>query len=237
MYDISDGRSVIRQAVDDYYVMGVGYIHVYQDPMMDMGKGEVCFHDIDPLDVYVDPNSRHKLFDDAENIIISRLFTKEQAKKMWPMYSKAIDNAADNSGSRFDFNAPSTEREDDGEVQFPEDVGRLNNQDYIRGYERYYRVDVDEYRVHEVFEEDVQTVLSDCKKLYHNFYHLPEEVQLIIANMMFNMGLTRLSKFKGMKRGVDDCDWQAAADEMVDSRWYRQVTNRAERLVERMRNV
>ena len=97
--------------------------------------------------------------------------------------------------------------------------------------------DVDEYRVHEVFEEDVQTVLSDCKKLYHNFYHLPEEVQLIIANMMFNMGRTRLSKFKGMKRGIDDCDWQAAADEMVDSRWYRQVTNRAERLVKRMRNV
>ena len=97
--------------------------------------------------------------------------------------------------------------------------------------------DVDEYRVHEVFEEDVQTVLSDCKKLYHNFYHLPEEVQLIIANMMFNMGLTRLSKFKGMKRGIDDCDWQAAADEMVDSRWYRQVTNRAERLVKRMRKV
>ena len=24
MYDISDGRSVVRQAVDDYYVMGVG---------------------------------------------------------------------------------------------------------------------------------------------------------------------------------------------------------------------
>ena len=97
--------------------------------------------------------------------------------------------------------------------------------------------DVDEYRVHEVFEEDVQTVLSDCKKLYHNFYDLPEEVQLIIANMMFNMGRTRLSKFKGMKRGIDDCDWQAAADEMVDSRWYRQVTNRAERLVKRMRKV
>ena len=151
MYDISDGRSVIRQAVDDYYVMGVGYIQVYQDPMMDMGKGEVCFKDIDPLDVYVDPNSRHKLFDDAENIIVSKLFTKEQAKQLWPMYSKAIDNAADNSGNRFDFNAPSTEREDDGEVQFPEDVGRLNNQDYIRGYERYYRVDVDEYRVFEKF--------------------------------------------------------------------------------------
>jgi hypothetical protein len=46
-----------------------------------------------------------------------------------------------------------------------------------------------------------------------------------------------LSKFKGMKRGVDARDWNAAADEMVDSAWYRQVPNRAKRLVEKMRNV
>ena len=47
----------------------------------------------------------------------------------------------------------------------------------------------------------------------------------------------RLSKFKGMKRNVDEGNWNGAADEMVDSKWYRQVTNRAERLVNRMRNV
>tara|TARA_Y100000296_G_scaffold7660_1_gene9080 strand:- start:30 stop:470 length:441 start_codon:yes stop_codon:yes gene_type:complete len=94
-----------------------------------------------------------------------------------------------------------------------------------------------ENRVIDVFENDVKTVLNDCEKLYSNFLYLPEEVQLIIANMMFNMGYTRLSKFKGMKRGVDSEDWNAAADEMVDSRWYRQVTKRADRLVERMRNV
>jgi len=79
--------------------------------------------------------------------------------------------------------------------------------------------------------------LSDCAKLYSDFDDLPEEAQRIIANMMFNMGLTRLSKFKGMKRGVDAQDWNSAADEMVDSRWYDQVTNRADRLVERMRNI
>ena len=96
---------------------------------------------------------------------------------------------------------------------------------------------VGRYRVREAFDEDVQSVLTDCEKLYVQWEHLPEEVQLIIANMMFNMGLTRLSKFKGMKRGVDARDWNAAADEMVDSRWYDQVTNRAKRLVERMRNI
>ena len=90
-------------------------------------------------------------------------------------------------------------------------------------------------RVVEAFEDDVETVVEDCTILYPDFNDLPEEAQRIIANMMFNMGRTRLSKFRGMKRGVDARDWNAAADEMVDSVWYRQVTNRADRLVERIR--
>jgi lysozyme len=96
---------------------------------------------------------------------------------------------------------------------------------------------VSEDRVKEAFEADVVGVLSDCERLYSDFGSLPEDAQRIIANMMFNMGRTRLSKFKGMKRGVDAQDWNAAADEMVDSTWYRQVTNRADRLVERMRKI
>jgi len=96
---------------------------------------------------------------------------------------------------------------------------------------------VSEDRCNEVFDTDIQIVLSDCDKLYPDFNELPEEVQRIIANMMFNMGRPRLSKFKGMKAGVDARDWNKAADEMVDSRWYSQVTKRADRLVERMRNV
>jgi len=96
---------------------------------------------------------------------------------------------------------------------------------------------IDTHRVNEAFESDICGVLHDCSKLYSDFGDLPEEVQLIIANMMFNMGYTRLSKFKGMKRGVDARDWNTAADEMVDSRWYNQVTNRANRLVERMRSI
>ena len=92
-------------------------------------------------------------------------------------------------------------------------------------------------RVQEAFDSDIESVLSDCERLYVQIEHLPEEVQLIIANMMFNMGYTRLSKFNGMKRGVDARDWEAAADEMVDSKWYRQVSRRADRLVVRMRSV
>ena len=92
-------------------------------------------------------------------------------------------------------------------------------------------------RVAEAFESDLEGVLSDCRKLYPDIDDLPEEAQQIIANMMFNLGRPRLSKFVGMKRGVDSQDWDAAADEMVDSRWYRQVGARAERLVNRMRDI
>ena len=102
-------------------------------------------------------------------------------------------------------------------------------------YEEPVGTPVSEERVNECFDNDVEVVLSECRILYPEFDDLPEEVQQIVANMMFNMGRPRLSKFKGMKRGVDAQDWNAAADEMVDSAWYRQVTNRADLLVERMR--
>ena len=94
---------------------------------------------------------------------------------------------------------------------------------------------VNEDRVANAFDDDIETVLSDCNKLYPDFEDLPEEAQQIIANMMFNLGYPRLSKFRGMKAGVDAKDWNRTADEMVDSRWYAQVGKRAERLVERVR--
>ena len=96
---------------------------------------------------------------------------------------------------------------------------------------------VSEDKVANAFDDDIGIVLSDCNKLYPDFEDLPEEAQQIIANMMFNLGRARLSKFVGMKRGGDAKAWNRAADEMVDSRWYAQVGRRAERLVNRMREI
>ena len=65
----------------------------------------------------------------------------------------------------------------------------------------------------------------------------PEAAQLVVANMMFNLGLPRFSKFKKMIRAIELGDWQSAADEMIDSKWYQQVTARARRLEAVMRSV
>ena len=97
--------------------------------------------------------------------------------------------------------------------------------------------EVSEERVRKAFNLDVAVTIDECKVLYNDFDDLPEEAQLVICNMMFNMGRPRLSKFKGMKAGVDARDWNRAADEMVDSRWHDQVPNRAKRLVKRIRDL
>jgi GH24 family phage-related lysozyme (muramidase) len=96
---------------------------------------------------------------------------------------------------------------------------------------------VDDERINELFDQDIKVTLSECKQLYGNFNDLPEEVQKILANMMFNLGRPRLSKFRKLCKAVADRDWQECAVQMEDSRWHKQVTNRANRLISRMKAV
>jgi len=170
MWYISDGTQALRNCIDDYYTMGMGAMMCYIDPLKDYGRGEVCIHDIDPLDVYIDPNSRDRLAEDAENIIVSRMFTKEQAKQMYPQYEDAIKNAQ----SDLHTDRPTTQRVDDKGIVFPEDTATKTDinfgesNEYVRGYERYYKVWVKRYHVknnvenrEEVFlEEEMEEYLS-----------------------------------------------------------------------------
>tara|TARA_B100001094_G_C17775148_1_gene597008 strand:- start:29 stop:469 length:441 start_codon:yes stop_codon:yes gene_type:complete len=92
-------------------------------------------------------------------------------------------------------------------------------------------------RVTECFNRDIESVIEDCQRLYSQFDSLPEDCKLIIANMMFNLGLPTLSKFKDMKAAIDAEQWSAAADAMLDSKWAKQLPNRSGRLITRMRSV
>lgn len=98
---------------------------------------------------------------------------------------------------------------------------------------------VSEKRVMEALESDIKISIEDAKKLYgeDNFISWPEEVRQIIVNMMFNMGRSRLSKFVNFKDAIMERDWKSAAYHGRDSLWYRQVTNRAERLMSRLESV
>ena len=97
--------------------------------------------------------------------------------------------------------------------------------------------EVSKERVDECFLADIEQVIEDCTILYDEFYTLPDEAQLIIANMMFNLGRPRLSKFIRMRENVIKGSWKSAEEEMRNSRWFDQVPNRAERLCTRMGSI
>jgi len=96
---------------------------------------------------------------------------------------------------------------------------------------------VAEERVNELFEKDLATTIDECRLIYSDFDVLPVKVQHIVANMMFNMGRPRLSRFHKMKKAVDNRDWYEAAYEMTDSKWAKQVPTRAMRLIQEMKTV
>ena len=97
--------------------------------------------------------------------------------------------------------------------------------------------EVSQDRVDELFGKDIAWTMADCRDIVPEFDDMPREVRLILANMIFNMGRSRIIGFRKMLAAVDERDWSVAADEMHDSKWRRQVPARAERLIKRMRVV
>ena len=59
------------------------------------------------------------------------------------------------------------------------------------------------------------------------FNNLPDDIQRVLVNMAFNLGGTRLSKFRNMLQACREHDWNRMAAEMQDSRWFHQVGRRS----------
>tara|TARA_R110002096_G_scaffold345039_1_gene538554 strand:+ start:151 stop:615 length:465 start_codon:yes stop_codon:yes gene_type:complete len=89
-------------------------------------------------------------------------------------------------------------------------------------------------QINDWFAKDIETTIKDCNLLFSQFNNLPEEIQRVLANMCFQLGRPRLSKFKNMIAAVEDLDWAKMADEMENSNWFRQTPNRAQRLIDRV---
>lgn len=86
-----------------------------------------------------------------------------------------------------------------------------------------------------ILEDDIEIAVRDIKRNIMYFDDLPEEVQEVLVNMCFNLGITRLMKFKNMFEAIQEESWSTAADEALDSKWARQVGARAEELASILR--
>jgi len=67
------------------------------------------------------------------------------------------------------------------------------------------------------------------------FVALDDSRQGVLQNMGFNLGFEELEKFPRLLMACAQGDWNAAADEMKNSLWYKEVGDRAVRLEKQMR--
>jgi len=88
-----------------------------------------------------------------------------------------------------------------------------------------------------LYNRSLTQAFKDAQSYDPNFAKRPEAVKMTLVDMAFNLGLTKLNKFEKMKAGLMNNDYNVAADEMIDSKWYKQVKDRGPRMVNVMRSA
>ena len=97
VWDTSNGNVKLKQAIDDYYVKGMGVLCAYFDPMCDFGKGEIKLDTVDPLDIYIDPAAKDPFCQDANHIIIGKRVMESQLIHDYPEYEGIIKESTETS--------------------------------------------------------------------------------------------------------------------------------------------
>ena len=82
---------------------------------------------------------------------------------------------------------------------------------------------------------DIQEAEDAARALVPNFDSLSDGRKAVVVNMAFNLGQTRLAEFTRTLAAIRDERFDHAATEMLNSKWARQVGDRALRLSAKMR--
>ena len=86
-----------------------------------------------------------------------------------------------------------------------------------------------------MLNNDVDYFYDKIKKEINWFWALDDVRQNVLVNMAFNLGVSGLLTFKNTLRLISFSRYEEAAEEMLNSKWARQVGYRAEELAEQMR--
>lgn len=90
----------------------------------------------------------------------------------------------------------------------------------------------------ELFVADLATALQDAIVVFYPIWDsFPDEAKEVFVNMLFNLGRTRFLGFKKMIAAAHKKDWKEVAVQMMDSKWAKQVGNRAIRLKTKIENL
>ncbi len=97
-------------------------------------------------------------------------------------------------------------------------------------------VGLDQYEVDTLLDHDIHNVMAQCGKKFESWWFTVNDIRRqVLINMVFNMGMPRVLKFKKMIKALKKEDWNEASIQMLDSKWARQVKGRAKELAKRMK--
>ncbi len=87
-----------------------------------------------------------------------------------------------------------------------------------------------------ILEYQVKRITKELRKLEWFFDIDSFARQDVIVNMAFNLGVAGVCGFHKMINAISMHDYHEAANEMLDSKWFKDVGNRAIELAEQMRS-
>ena len=85
-----------------------------------------------------------------------------------------------------------------------------------------------------LLDNDIARVHVEARQAWPWVAALDPVRQAVLLNMLFNLGLPRLKTFRRFLAALEAGEYQRAADEMLASRWAKQVGDRAQRLAQQM---
>lgn len=85
-----------------------------------------------------------------------------------------------------------------------------------------------------LFLNDIKLSIEELERTFPFFKNLTQLRQEVLINMHFNLGLPKMLTFKNMIEELENENYLNASDEMIDSLWYKQNTNRVKRLAQQM---
>jgi len=95
---------------------------------------------------------------------------------------------------------------------------------------------IDEDIAEEMLIRKLEKLKRNANSRFKWLEDMPQEVQSVVLNMCYQLGVTGVSKFRRAISALQEGDWDEAANEMLDSLWARQTTNRAKELSNIVRN-
>ena len=82
---------------------------------------------------------------------------------------------------------------------------------------------------------DIKECMDELDKRIPWWINLTHNRRVVLINMCFNLGISGLMKFKNTLNHIRNHDYAKASVSMLDSKWAKQVKNRAVRLAIIMR--